>query len=252
MSHLASLLKTLTVMAPLGVLSCASGLPPPLESPTPACGNTGGANLVPISGAGDGSGPAFLIHRTEVTVVEYEKCVNGGACSPLPVWHDNSQCNSGSERAEFPVNCVTQSDAAAYCEWRGERLPTAQEWVWAAKSGRKNRRYPWGSASASCKRAILPLHPRRFGEAGCGTGRTWPVGSRPLGATLDGVMDMIGNALEWTSTFIDGRVIVVGGSYTSGAPRDAGEWTLTSPEMPWGGIRCVRDVGPHCSHLPEM
>ncbi len=42
---------------------------------------------------------------------------------------------------------------------------------------------------------------------GCGTGTTAPVGSRPLGATPEGLMDMAGNAMEfvldWYSTTYD-------------------------------------------------
>jgi formylglycine-generating enzyme required for sulfatase activity len=93
----------------------------------------------------------------------------------------------GFER--HPVNEVTWSGARAYCAWRGARLPTEAEWEAAAR-GRDGRRYPWGDAPPTAARAVFG---RRSNE-------TEPVGSRPAGATPEGVHDLAGNVAEWTST----------------------------------------------------
>jgi iron(II)-dependent oxidoreductase len=93
----------------------------------------------------------------------------------------------GFER--HPVNEVTWHGARAYCAWRGARLPTEAEWEAAAR-GREGRRYPWGSQPVTAERAVFA---RRSNE-------TEPVGSRPAGATPEGVHDLAGNVAEWTST----------------------------------------------------
>ena len=37
------------------------------------------------------------------------------------------------------------------------------------------------------------------GTEGCGTGATWPVGSRPKGVSPYGIHDLVGNVWEWTA-----------------------------------------------------
>jgi iron(II)-dependent oxidoreductase len=93
----------------------------------------------------------------------------------------------GFER--HPVNEVTWEGARQFCAWRGARLPTEAEWEAAAR-GREGRTYPWGDAPPTPERAV-------FGRR---SNQTEPVGSRPAGATPEGVHDLAGNLAEWTST----------------------------------------------------
>ncbi len=92
---------------------------------------------------------------------------------------------------EVPVTEVTWGGAAAYCAWRGARLPTEAEWEAAAR-GAAGRKYPWGDAPPSAERAVAGRRP----------GDLPPVGSAPRGATPEGLLDMAGSVAEWTSTLM--------------------------------------------------
>jgi formylglycine-generating enzyme required for sulfatase activity len=90
---------------------------------------------------------------------------------------------------EHPVTEVTWAGAAAYCRWRGARLPSEVEWEAAAR-GKEARAFPWGDAMPTPELAVIGLP----------SGQTVPVGSRPRGATPEGLQDMAGSLLEWTAS----------------------------------------------------
>lgn len=99
--------------------------------------------------------------------------------------------------ADHPVTGVTWEAATAYCRWLGERLgtpgrirlPTEDEWERAAR-GDDDREFPWGDTYRTGLANLVDL----------GLGTTAPVGSFPGGASPYGVLDLAGNADEWTST----------------------------------------------------
>ena len=95
--------------------------------------------------------------------------------------------NPGHE--DHPVTETTWAGALAYCRWRGARLPTEVEWEAAAR-GPQARTFPWGAAMPTPELAVIGLP----------SGTTVPVGSRPGGATPEGLQDLAGSLLEWTST----------------------------------------------------
>ncbi|MEA3410823.1 MAG: formylglycine-generating enzyme family protein [Pseudomonadota bacterium] len=142
--------------------------------------------------------PAFRIDRYEVTVDEYTRCIDSGACNRPKDHARNKYCNVGSpDRGGHPVNCVDWQQALDYCATRQGRLPTEAEWEKAARAGSTSP-YPWGG-EVSCKQAILD-DGHTMGSVpdepdGCGEDRTWPIGSREANAF--GLRDMHGNAGEW-------------------------------------------------------
>ncbi len=129
--------------------------------------------------------PAFQMQIDEVTVAQYERCVAAGVCSPAGT---DAHCNAGSPgRERNPINCVSEPQAEAYCAWLGRRLPSEEEWEFAA-AGKGKRLFAWGDATPD-GRACWKR----------GDGGTCDVGSLP-GATPEGLHDMTGNVWEWTSS----------------------------------------------------
>ncbi len=138
---------------------------------------------------------AYWIDRNEVTVAAYAECVSGGACSAPTGSHPHApSCNWGSPRARsHPINCVDWYHGQAYCAWRGKRYPTEAEWEKAAR-GTDERTHPWGEAIPTCDYAVR--YDVDAGGFACDRNSTWPVGSKPAGASPYGAVDMAGNVWE--------------------------------------------------------
>lgn len=134
---------------------------------------------------------AFDIDKYEVTVEQYEVCVKAGKCKAA---NTSGSCNTEKpDRKNHPVNCVSWHDAKAYCKYAGKKLPTEAQWEKGAR-GTDGKKYPWSNQDAGCDYAVMS-----DGERGCGENSTWPVGSKPGGASPYGAMDMAGNVWEWTA-----------------------------------------------------
>ena len=164
--------------------------------------------------------PTFEMTKTQVTVEQYKACVDAGACTAP---NSGGSCNWGqSDRGKHPINCVDWHQAQAYAKWAGGRLPTEAEWEYAARSGGRDWKYPWGNENATCERAVISE-----GGDGCGRDSTWPVCSKPKGNTTQGLCDMAGNVWEWVQDWYHD-------SY-NGAPTDGSAW-----ERPTGSFRVFR------------
>lgn len=188
---------------------------------------------------------AFALQRFEVTNVQYQRFVNATGHAAPRHWWDGHFAKGD---ALLPVVNVTWYDATAYAEWLSRdltspiRLPSEAEWEWAAR-GAAGRLYPWGNDDDKrCRNAA-------------DTSRNGPVavGTYPCGATPAGVMDLAGNAREWTRDVwglyrmphsppdVGTSMVIRGGSWESfsvvSTMREHAEATSATADL---GFRCVK------------
>lgn len=169
----------------------------------------------------------FALDMTEVTVERWEHCVRAGVCRAV------SDVEPG-----LPVTSVDPKEAERFCRLENGRLPTSDEWLFAAM-GVEGRRFPWGATGLVCRRVAFGLV-----EGPCATGGGVELaGTRPDGATPEGALDMVGNVAEWT-TERDGTHVARGGSYLSVAAVELKSWSAESTQKAARhiGFRCAYDV----------
>lgn len=143
----------------------------------------------------------FCIDRLEVTLGDYRTCVGKEQCRPPHPWPMTCRdamrlpkfdpClhvldTEDASRDRHPINCIDYEDAMAFCQSRHKRLPTQDEWEYAARAC-DGRRYPWGKELPTPERGVI------------NTNDTGPVGTHPAGASPFGVLDMHGNVSEWVT-----------------------------------------------------
>jgi serine/threonine protein kinase len=134
----------------------------------------------------------FMMDKTEVTNGEYYQFIKETGYKEIPAHWENGKPVAGQEN--MPVRYVNIEDVNNFIRWRSVRdkvqyrLPTEQEWEFAARSGAKEYLYPWGDRfEAKC--AVIDQErndPKPVGTASCPD--DW------------GVQDLIGNVWEWTGS----------------------------------------------------
>jgi formylglycine-generating enzyme required for sulfatase activity len=123
----------------------------------------------------------YYIDQKEVTVAEYQICVDKAVCKP-------AKCDQGTN-SQAPIVCVNQHNADSYCKFQGKRLPTQEEWEKSSR-GTDARRFPWGEQKPDCNLAHFK---------GCSQTRS-STGLLKKGRSPYGTFDQSGNVWEWTST----------------------------------------------------
>uniref|UniRef100_A0A7N9IA10 Inactive C-alpha-formylglycine-generating enzyme 2 n=2 Tax=Macaca fascicularis TaxID=9541 RepID=A0A7N9IA10_MACFA len=103
------------------------------------------------------------------------------------------------ERLEHPVLHVSWNDARAYCAWRGKRLPTEEEWEFAARGGLKGQVYPWGNRFQPNRTNLWQGRFPKGDKAEDGFHGVSPVNAFPAQNNY-GLYDLLGNVWEWTAS----------------------------------------------------
>ena len=215
------------------------------------------AGAMTLAGPGEGAPRQvvferpFLIGKFEITFAQWDYCHREGGCAHRPG-------DRGWGRGDRPVVDVSWDDAAQYLDWlsgaTGERyrLPTEEEWEYAARAGAgaPEKPKPLFADPQLAWAATYLLAPRR-------TKKTRPVGSgEGNGFGLFGARD---NVWEWTAscrvqTYDEGGravsrencgVRILQGEHRSPMPsfvRDIGSGGCSVKPMPGNfGFRVMRE-----------
>ncbi len=216
-----------------------------------------------------------IIDRTEVTIGAFAEYVDatgtvtgaersGGMVFEAgwvtrPGW--NWRTPYGVESApEEPAVHITFDEAAAYCRWRGGRLPTREEWISNAYTEHRDappppfiagRTYPYlkgdSPVGANCLRDCgaatgnpvgkpdySPFLMRGYGHARTGSTR----------AGVNGIYDMGANVWEWVISGDGPQQATMGGSWWYGAAQMKADYGATKPRdmaVVYIGFRCISD-----------
>ncbi len=128
----------------------------------------------------------FFMDITEVTCEKYLAFIKDTGHRAPPQWTNDSYSDGAGD---LPVTGVDWYDANAYAQWAKKRLPSEQEWEFAARAN-DGRKYPWGNTWRADAANAGESSPQRL----------MSVGTHLEGKTPSGLMDMIGNAWEWTAS----------------------------------------------------
>jgi formylglycine-generating enzyme required for sulfatase activity len=128
----------------------------------------------------------FGLGKYEVTVAEWQACVDAGGCGSRPAMRGVTDTS--------PVHNLSWDDARAYVVWLAEqtgqpyRLPTEAEWEYAARAGSEGA-FWWGDR----------IEPDRANCADCGEPwqRKTPAAVGSFAANPLGLHDMNGGVMEW-------------------------------------------------------
>ncbi len=161
--------------------------------------------------------PAFSIDRYSVSNGDFLKFMEGGGYKDAGLWTGESwswvnekgirhpafwvwaghQWHQRTMFGEVPLPLawpvyVSYAEAAAYARWAGKSIPSEAEWHRAAYGTPEGpeRPFPWGEQAPSWGRGNFDF--RQWDPA--------PVNAHPGGASAFGVMDLVGNGWEWTSS----------------------------------------------------
>jgi serine/threonine-protein kinase len=187
----------------------------------------------------------FLLDETEVTNEQYQQFIDATRRQPPGHWTNGHYADG---EATHPVVNVSWDDANAFAKWAGKRLPTEEEWEYAAR-GSDGRLYPYGNE----------WKPQYSNASEDNFGASRPVKSYPEGRSPFSIYDMAGNVLEWTASEFKlypgsklppnnpngGRKVLRGGAFNAPAKYQTATDRFFYPpstKADFIGFRCAKNI----------
>lgn len=138
----------------------------------------------------------------------------------------------------YPAMSISLRDAKNYCSWRGQRLPTKEEWEFVARTEHGNI-FPWGNDWDNTRVQWVPK---------INNEKVLPIKSFKRGGNANGFYDLAGSVWEWTSSKGPGEkeFILKGGSWVESNPANFRSAVERFEKMDSVytdyGFRCISDT----------
>jgi formylglycine-generating enzyme required for sulfatase activity len=185
--------------------------------------------------------PFYLAVR-ETTQGQFQAFVDATQTDAGTAWLEAMAEVAPELQAQMPVVGVSHDVASQFCRWAGGRLPTEEQWEFAARGGTL-RLYPWGDEPPTADFCNLAF---------AGSEKLMPANAFGQHKTQAGLLNLLGNAAEWCQNsytpgydedpedeLMQGTFVVRGGSYAYPAIGSEVRVTSRAPQPPEGSI----DVG---------
>jgi serine/threonine-protein kinase len=231
-------------------------VPPKPVTPTPPDGMVylpGGKFTMGRNDGESDEGPAhqvevepFFLDIYEVSNQEYQKFIEATGRQAPKHWNNNGSFGFGE--GTLPVTYVTWEDATSYAKWANKRLPTEEEWEFAARGGDKQFLYPWGN---EYKEGYANIN--RPGQSKPSSVRNFEMDVSPFG-----IRNMGGNVSEWVQNYYTEKYgaqpnqrlrVYRGGNFLDDPERSTNtfRWSdfpidIPDNQMLRVGFRCAQDL----------
>jgi formylglycine-generating enzyme required for sulfatase activity len=190
----------------------------------------------------------YALSVFEVTLSEWAACELDGFCRHRPNW------SKDNPNPLIPATHLTYADAVAFTGWlsaksgRRYRLPTDEEWEYAARAGASTA---FGFGDDISPSLANYDHSARYRDSPVGPYRGYPEAVAGYPPNPFGLTQMEGNVWEWTQACLSGETgrcgkrVLRGGSFES-APSElrlANRFAIPDDKVREDvGLRVARDV----------
>ena len=173
-------------------------------------------------------------YRTDAEVTGIAYVQKGATLERVRGGNWRNAVNAGPVSDDLAVVGVSFRDAQTYCSWRQKRLPTEDEWEYAAR-GPERFMFPWGD-DVTVALTHRPARP--------------PVNDGPAQGIAGAFRGLAGNVWQWVDTEIDGAKLLKGGSWLETNPANIRSAVHRIAEIPGttafadsaSGFRCASSV----------
>jgi formylglycine-generating enzyme required for sulfatase activity len=187
-------------------------------------------DALPVSVASFRQFVAATGYKTEAETLGFAYAVVGGSLREVAGGNWRNAVKKRASDDDAAVVAVSYQDAAAYCQSKGERLPSEDEWEFVAR-GPERHIFPWGDGvEPALKTAQTPPH----------------VGDGPAEGIGGAYRGLAGNVWQWVDTKVAGRRVLKGGSWLEPNPANkraaARRYELSRRADEDSGFRCAKSV----------